>query len=123
MQFDGTCWRTTNLEDSVRICQEAAHPGITGDIAWRWASDMTGRVRVQVSASKKDIGGGDGVVILVYRNIDALATWNLAWNDSTGFSQTFDTDIVAGDLLFFVLKIGGTPVNDETAFRAQVYRQ
>ena len=46
------------------------------------------------------------MVVLVYRNIDALASWDLAWNDSTGFTQTFDTDIVAGDLLFFVMKIG-----------------
>ena len=92
-------------------------------IAWRWASNVTGRIRVQVTASKKDTGGGDGVVILVYRNIDALASWDLAWNDSFGFTQTFETDIVAGDFLFFVMKIGGSPVNDETAFRAQVYSQ
>ncbi|HXV44379.1 MAG TPA: protein kinase [Anaerolineae bacterium] len=122
MQFDGSCWRTANSETYVRICGASAHPGLTGDIAWRWQSDFSGPIQGRVSARKLDTQGGDGVVILVYRNTTEIKRWELGANDSQGFSQPFETDMAPQDYLFFVIKAGGDSTNDEIAFRAQIYR-
>lgn len=123
MRFDGECWRTNNTESSVRICRDNAHPGITGDIAWRWTSEVTGRIRVRLSARKIDTGGGDGVVILVHRNTAEIRNWRLGGNDGQGFTDEFEVDIAQGDFLFFVMKIGGDSSYDHTAFQAEIYRQ
>jgi serine/threonine protein kinase len=122
MQFDGSCWHTTNTEESVRICRDSGHPGITGDIAWRWTSEVNGPIRVRVSAYKIDTNGGDGVVILMYRNTEEIRRWQLAGNDGQGFAEQINLEVAQGDFLFFVMKIGGDPTYDHTAFRAQIYR-
>jgi serine/threonine protein kinase len=123
MRFDGTCWRADSSEDYVRICQDSAHPGLTGDIAWRWTSEVDKRIRIRISARKIDTGGGDGVVILVYRNTKELKSWQLGWNDSKGFTNEFEVDIARGDFLFFVMKVGGDSTYDHTAFQAQIYHK
>jgi serine/threonine-protein kinase len=126
MAYDGECWRvdpaqTNSVEGPVRICPNSAHPGLTGDIAWRWTSQVTGPVTVWISARKIDTGGGDGVEIIAYRNVERLKSWQLAGNDGNGFSDQFQVELQTGDFLFFVMKIRGGPENDETAFRAQIY--
>ncbi len=125
MQFDGECWRIAgpeyDKEPSIRICQNSAHPGVTGDIAWRWTSTVGGSVWVQVFAYKIDTGGGDGVDVVVYRNTDELKRWRLNGNDSNGFSDGLSVDVTAGDYIFAVIKIAGDPSYDETGFRAQIY--
>ncbi len=122
MQFDGNCWRTTNEETFVRICQTSAHPGLTGDIAWRWTSNVNGRVFVWVSARKLDTGGGDGVIIYVYHGLNELKRWELGPADSLGFTDQLAVDINQGDFLFFVLKVRDDATYDNTAFQAQIYR-
>ncbi len=125
MRFDGTCWRINDpgtQEDPVRICQNSAHPGITGDIAWIWHSNVAGPVWVNVTARKIDTNGGDGVDIILYRGLAPVKSWTLEGNDGTGFSETVQLDITQDDLLFFVMSIRGSPDNDETAFWAQVYQ-
>jgi serine/threonine protein kinase len=122
MQFDGNCWRTTNEETFVRICQNSAHPGLTGDIAWRWTSNVNGRVFVWVSARKLDTGGGDGVIIQVYHGLSELKRWELGPADSLGFTDQLAVDINQGDFLFFVLKVRDDATYDNTAFQAQIYR-
>lgn len=123
MRFDGACWRTNNWEKDVRICKDSGHPGWSGDIAWRWTSEVSGRVRVKVSAKKIDTGGGDGVEVFVYRNLGEIKHWHLGARDSKGFTKEFQIDINQGDFLFFVLRVGGNSLNDHTGFRAQVYRK
>lgn len=105
----------------MRICSSSAHPGLTGDIAWRWQSPVDGRVQVWVSAHKLDTGGGDGVIVLAYWNTTELKRWQVKAQDSQGFSESFSVDVTPGDFLFFVIKAGGDTMNDEIAFRAQVY--
>jgi hypothetical protein len=123
MQYDGECWRTNNTETSVRICQDSAHPGITGDIAWRWLSPSSGPIWIQVSARKLDTQGGDGVIVLVYRNTTEVKRWQLEAGDSTGFSEGLALDVAGNDFIFLVLKVGGDSTYDLTAFRGQIYRQ
>lgn len=122
MEFDGECWRTTNTENSVRICQDSAHPGITGDIAWRWTSPFDGQIWVNVVAAKIDTGGGDGVDIIVYHNTNELKRWHLGWNDGTGFNDGIAVNVSQGDYIFFALKAGGDATYDHTYFRGQIYR-
>ncbi|MBI1880679.1 MAG: hypothetical protein HYR94_21090, partial [Chloroflexi bacterium] len=128
MQFDGTCWRAPKIEnhvweDYVRICANSAHPGAEGDVAWRWQSDLSGPVEVQVSAQKIDTQGGDGVIILVYRNTAEIKRWQLGADDSSGFADQLNLDVVQGDYLFFVIKASTDATNDETALRVQIFRQ
>lgn len=119
-QFSEGCWRWA-AEPSARICPDSVHPGLGGDVAWRWQSSLNGPIQVSVSAKKIDTGGGDGVLVLVYHNTTEIKRWQLAANDGQGFAETFSLDVAEGDYVFFVLKAGADPANDETAFQAQVF--
>jgi hypothetical protein len=128
MQFDGTCWRAPETEsrvweDYVRICPNSAHPGAEGDIAWRWASNISGPIQVRVSARKLDTEGGDGVTILVYRNTAEIKRWQLEAGDGTGFAEQLNLDVAQGDYIFFVIKAGGDATHDETTLRVQIFRR
>jgi serine/threonine protein kinase len=128
MQFDGTCWRAPKVEsrvweDYVRICLNSAHPGAEGDIAWRWESDVSGSIQVQVSAQKIDTQEGDGVIILLYRNTEEIKRWQLGANGNTGLADQLNLDVAQGDYLFFVIKAGVDATHDETALRAQIFRR
>ena len=122
MVYDGTCWRTTNDETSMQICQDTAHPGLSGDIAWRWTSNLTGDIRASISARKLDTAGGDGVTIHLFRNLEQVNSWHLPFDDSRGIDETITVNVNPDDYLFFVLKMNQNPVNDLTAFQAQIYR-
>ncbi len=123
MLFDGNavCWRAPNQETSARLCREAVHPGLTGDVAWRWSSPVAGPLRLVVSARKLDTAGGDGVIIVAYRNTEEIKRWPLAANDSEGFTEELVVNVSQGDYLFFVVKVNQDSMNDETGFRAWVY--
>jgi hypothetical protein len=100
-----------------------AHPGTEGDVAWRWESNLSGPIEAQVSAQKIDTEGGDGVIILVYHNTAEIKRWQLGADDSKGFADQVNLDVAQGDYLFFVIKAGGDATHDETALRAQIFRQ
>lgn len=131
MQFleDDSCWHidqaalepADNWEDAVRICRNEGHPGLTGDIAWRWTSQFTGPIQIQVSATDADQQGGDGVLLLVYRNTNEISRWRIGGNVSPSLNDLFEMNINQGDFVFFVIKMGGNPLNDETTFQAQIY--
>ncbi|GAB4410190.1 MAG: hypothetical protein Fur0044_03840 [Anaerolineae bacterium] len=121
-QFSEGCWRWAG-EPSARICPDSAHPGLTGDIAWRWQSSVSGPIHVSVSAKKIDTSGGDGVIVLVYHNTTEIKRWQLGASDGQGFVEEFILEMAEGDYVFFVLKAGADPANDETAFQAQLFQR
>jgi len=121
MQFEGECWHTANEESTIRICRDSAHPGLTGDIAWRWTSTVNGPVQVRISARKIDTAGGDGVTIHVYHGLQELESWFLEANNSQGITGELTVNLAQGDYLFFVMKMNQNPINDHTAFQAQIY--
>lgn len=119
-QFGEGCWQWAG-EPSARICAASAHPGLSGDVAWRWQSSLSGPIQVRVAAKKLDTSGGDGVLVLVYHNTAEIKRWQLAANDGQGVAETFGLEVTEGDYVFFVLKAGADSTNDETAFQAQVF--
>ncbi|NJN99350.1 MAG: hypothetical protein HC875_37255, partial [Anaerolineales bacterium] len=119
-QLGDGCWQWA-AEPSARICPDSAHPGLGGDVAWRWQSSLSGPIQVRVAAKKLDTSGGDGVLVLVYHNTAEIKRWQLAANDDQGVVETFGLEVAEGDYVFFVLKAGADSANDETAFEAQVF--
>ncbi len=123
MQFDGLCWRSLNEEqETIRICEEEGHPGVTGDIAWRWLSDFSGPVTVRLIAAKEDLEGGDGVQIHFYHNQEKLQEWHLEAEDKFGFIDDIEIDLFPEDSLLFVIDIKRNPLFDFTAFRVQIFQ-
>ncbi|MEW5960219.1 MAG: serine/threonine-protein kinase [Chloroflexota bacterium] len=125
MQFEerkyGACWYA---KDYVRICPASGHPGKDKGIAWRWRSNFTGHVTILVSIRKIDVGG-DGVVMIVYYNGQAVQGLQLDPADTQGISgkNLFEMDVKEGDQITFVMKKKGRDEYDHTAFQAQIYRQ
>lgn len=120
----GACWYADEdfSEDYVRICPGSGHPGNHADIAWRWTSDISGLVRVVVSAAKID-AGGDGVIIIAYLNGDAVEGLRLEPDDVSGVSGRpwFEARVEPGDHLTFVMKRNDRVEYDHTAFQVQIY--
>ncbi|MEM7028354.1 MAG: serine/threonine-protein kinase [Chloroflexota bacterium] len=123
MEYDGACWLPPNSETSIRICQESAHPGLTGDIAWRWTNSINGPIKVKFTAQKLDTAGGDGVTIHLYRGLRELASWHLEAENDQGIVEEQIIDVAAGDYIFFVIKMNKTPIHDQVAFRAQIFQE
>jgi len=117
----GACWYA---EDYIRICPDSGHPGNGADIAWRWTSPVSGRVQAQLSAHKID-SGGDGVILMAYQNnFDRpIQSQILEPKDTLGGFQKnfFETEMKAGDTLYFVLKKNGNAQSDHTALQLQLY--
>ncbi len=117
----GSCWYG---QDYIRICQDSGHPGNSADIAWRWTSNVSGQIEVEISARKID-SGGDGVTILAYHNQlnQPIDGWQIGPNDTAGVFRLkfFETEVKQGDTLFFVMKRNSNAQNDHTAFQVQIY--
>lgn len=117
----GSCWYD---QDYIRICQDSGHPGNSADIAWRWTSNVSGQIEVEISVRKID-SGGDGVTILAYHNQlnQAIDGWQIGPNDTAGVFRLkfFETEVKQGDTLFFVMKRNSNAQNDHTAFQVQIY--
>ncbi|MCB0193201.1 MAG: serine/threonine protein kinase [Anaerolineae bacterium] len=121
----GQCWypnRNFN-ERYVRICENSGHPGNEADIAWRWRSDLNGRVRVVGTARKID-SGGDGVLIQAYHNGQFVDELSLKGGDTDGVRERnwFVVDVAADDTLTFVMKSNGRVENDHTTLNIEIYR-
>jgi hypothetical protein len=116
----GACWYG---QDYIRICPTSAHPGERTDVAWRWTSNFNGPIGVVVTVHKLD-QGGNGVVLVAYRNGEPMQRLQLGPDDTQGVrGYRFEDVVQAGDRITFVMNSNGRAENDHTAFQAQIYRQ
>jgi hypothetical protein len=118
----GACWYN---QDYIRICPEAAHPGNGADVAWRWTSNVSGPLQIELSVAKKDTGG-DGVLIYVQHYttnniVFPLFSGSLAGGDKRGFKETLTVEtIMPGDQLLFMVQRNGRAESDYTALEARI---
>lgn len=100
------------------------HPGMYADIAKVWVSPVSGKLKI-VGSVRKEHGGGDGVVVEIYRwhssGRDTLWTVAIGANDTSPKSFSMIMEAGKGDKLFFVLKIGGRPEWDKTFLDVTIY--
>jgi hypothetical protein len=102
------------------------HPGADTDNARKWQAPSSMKVRVTGDAKKADTGGGDGVIVSIVKNAEtpnAETLWGpqfIAYNNSTGFTYDFETEVAAGEGLYFMVSRGATAesthANDATFF-------
>jgi tRNA A-37 threonylcarbamoyl transferase component Bud32 len=117
------CWYS---QDYVRICQDGGQPGNNFDIAWRWTSDVSGPLQIDISARKLEFGG-DGVRILVQHQttdniLYPIYAQDLSGGDGQGFRITLNeiTAIKPGDTVLFVINKLGNVEHDRTILRGTI---
>lgn len=114
--FGDNCWRTDSGENYIRICRTELHPGLTSNVGRQWRSTVSGTVRIDIH------GGGDGVDISVCKFTDCFKSYHLSGRDSKGFDDSFSLSTNQGDLIYFVVKIGGDATFDATDLSIRIYR-
>jgi serine/threonine protein kinase len=118
----GACWYN---QDYIRICPEAAHPGNGADVAWRWTSNVSGPLQIELSVAKKDTGG-DGVLIYVQHYaanniVFPLFSGSLEGRDKRGFRETLTVENIApGDQVLLIIQRNGRAESDYTALEARI---
>jgi hypothetical protein len=112
--------------DGSYIDHAKIHPGSVNDTARKWTAPSGMKVRVTGDAKKADTSAGDGVIVSIVKNAEtpnAVTLWgpqNIAFNDSTGFVFDLETDVAAGESLYFIISRGegaeATHASDGTFF-------
>ena len=105
------------------IWNSGAHPGPTLASARNWQSPLTGSVSVTVNLADANPGGGDGVVVSIYRN--SLLLWGPTTIPNTGSLPPFTLSHVPvdrGEVLTFRVEAGASndATFDATSFRASL---
>jgi len=119
-----SCWQTPQ-EGHVRICQEGeVHPGATGRIAYRWRSDVSRNVRVQVHAHKIDTtcGNNDGVWIGVFhvppgQSPGKVGEFSIAGADARdrpANTYSWNVGLNGGDSIMVMVDVARSPACDMT---------
>jgi hypothetical protein len=120
MSFDITQSRWHKLpEENALLWSNGAHPGSSVDSVRSWLAPIDGTLTVSGSFSDADPGGGDGVLVRILRNRNALFSQDIPnGGPAAPFNQTFA--VALGDRIDFVVNRKGDASNDTTAFSAQL---
>ncbi|MFT3712629.1 MAG: DUF1588 domain-containing protein [Archangium sp.] len=113
MSFDNTrsLWRKLPDENAL-IWATGMHPGSTVDPVMRWTTPLDGTIALTGSFADADPGGGDGVIVNIRRNGNAIWTQTIPNGGNASFS--LNVNVVRGDLLDFVVSPNANPSYDTT---------
>jgi len=112
MQYDGSNYSYLNWSNQnqkwygsqtyLAITGSTMHPESNFDAVRKWVAPCNGTARVHGNVRKSDVGGGDGVYVLISKN--GTTVWGvnyIAYNDSTGLNYDFNLTLNAGDSIYF----------------------
>jgi len=128
-EFEGQpCWLSGTGEDYVRICVDGElHPGATTRVAYEWQPSVERDVGIHLQARMVDPAcGGDGVEIeafMVNENtgaIQRLGQFGVPAGSQTGITESVQTRVAPGILLYVTVDIYGNPGCDATYLEIEV---
>lgn len=106
----------------VRICEGFGNPGNQDDLAWRWTSEVSGMLELQVQARKVG-NGGDGVKITVYRDntdSDTFPLFEKFTNQGLINESITVEDVSPDEQFYFVMNKNQTETLDDTEFNVKI---
>ncbi|MBC7265071.1 MAG: fibronectin type III domain-containing protein [Chloroflexi bacterium] len=114
MTVSGDKWKAPGTQWCL-LWGDGGHPSIY-EAARRWRSPVTGTVRITGNARKSNTGGGDGVIVSIWKNATKLWERTLAFNDGVGYAFDLTTEVAVGDSIYFRIAQRGNDYYDGTAF-------
>lgn len=117
-------WRGQQAYDAVWIENNnmIIHPDSNQTMV-EWKAPKAGEVNVVGTVKKFDIGGGDGVVVSIWKNNEMIwpSNWTtIAYNNSVGLSHNFMTHVSAGDIISYRVDQGSNSAYDSTAWNTTI---
>ncbi|SPD75631.1 hypothetical protein PITCH_A700001 [uncultured Desulfobacterium sp.] len=109
-------WHGINEIDSVVISGDRMAPARTEEPTRTWVCTHDGYLRITGNAHKIDFGGGNGVIVKIFKNEEALWEREIAFNDGVGYNFDLTLKVIAGDSIYFRLNNNGSPLYDTTYF-------
>lgn len=102
--WTGSAWDLGDNAPWTNVAQDRAHPNTgAGAVHWaarRWTSTITDdEICIVWSASKQNVGGGDGTTSRIFVNDEEVDVMALAFNDGTGFTRYIVRNISEGDTI------------------------
>lgn len=88
--------------------------------ARKWLVPSAGKVRITGSAYDQDTGGGDGVIVRIYKNTILLWYATINNGDTTGYTYDLSTGVAAGDAIYFVIDQRSDSGWDRTYFNPTI---
>jgi hypothetical protein len=128
-EFEGQpCWLSVTGEDYVRICAGGElHPGVTTRVAYEWRPSVERDVGLHLHAHMVDPAcGGDGVEIEAFTvnentgAIQGLGQFGVPAGSQDGITESLQTRMAPGILLYVTVDIYGDSVCDATYLEIEV---
>ncbi len=98
------------------------HPD-NDQILLEWTAPYNGEINIVGTVKKYEIGGGDGVVVSIWKNNTMIwpANWlNIAYNNNIGVDHNYMTTVSAGDIISFRVDKGSNNAYDTTMWNTEI---
>jgi hypothetical protein len=117
-------WRGPNSYDAIWVYGNNLylHPD-NDQTMLEWKAPRSGEINIVGTVKKYDIGGGDGVVVSIWKNGTIIwpSNWlNIAYNDNTGADHNFMTTVSTGDVISFRVDEGANNAYDTTMWNTTI---
>jgi hypothetical protein len=119
-------WRGPNTYDAIWRYDENLymHPD-NGQVLLEWMAPYSGEINIVGNVKKYDIGGGDGVVVSIWKNNTMVwpnnGSWlNIAYNDNVGVDHNFMTTVTGGDIISIRVDQGLNSAYDTTQWNPAI---
>ncbi len=118
--WSGSLWQDTQSFGTPLIDADGGHPG-ADDLKWsvrRWTSNYSGDISVSGEFFDRDLGGGDGVHVRIFKNGTQVYEYLNIPSGSTSYN--INLNITSGDILDFVIDPIINPLYDNTQFTGTI---
>lgn len=117
-------WRGRNSYDAIWMNGDNLylHPD-NDQVMLEWKAPYSGEINIVGTVKKHDVGGGDGVVVSIWKNNTMIwpSNWlNIAYHDNVGTDHNFMTTVSAGDVISFRVDEGANNAYDTTMWNTTI---
>ena len=116
--YQNMTWDTDHWQGSYTWCRlynNWGHPQ-TNQPARKWVAPSAGKIRITGSTYDINGGGGDGVIVRIYKNNRLLWYAVINNDDTTGHDFDLETNVESGDAIYFRIDEGANYGYDATRF-------
>lgn len=120
MQFDTAKKRWQGSEPLCQIGSQWAHPDRGCEPTRTWTSPVDATVTVSGITRDQDAGGGDGVIVKIFKGSTELWSATIENGDKKDYPFNLQVPVRVGDAIHFRVNARGNTNNDTTLFEPKI---
>jgi parallel beta-helix repeat protein len=120
MHFDAASNRWQGSQPLCLLGPDWAHPDSGREPAREWVSPTAGTATITGNVHALGTGGGDGVDVRILKGSTELWAKTIAAGDATGYDFSLETQVKAGDAIYFRVSKKADTNHDSTFFNPSI---